>query len=126
MTIVPLHPLVILLLTTGAVLGCGTLVGPCNILKINCIQKTSAISNAKVLDALEQQGRAAGLLDFIITTNLSQLGVNVLYTLLNCPLVSVNPTMVSKFSTLNTHLENSTQCEANPRKICYKLHLTVS
>ncbi|KAJ1349284.1 hypothetical protein KIN20_004773 [Parelaphostrongylus tenuis] len=45
-----------------------------------------------VLDVLEQQGRAAGLPDFVITTILSQLGINVLYTPLPCPVVSVNPT----------------------------------
>ncbi|KAJ1364951.1 hypothetical protein KIN20_025148 [Parelaphostrongylus tenuis] len=45
-----------------------------------------------VLDVLEQQGRAAGLPDFVITTILSQLGINVHYTPLSCPVVSVNPT----------------------------------
>ncbi|KAJ1351137.1 hypothetical protein KIN20_007090 [Parelaphostrongylus tenuis] len=44
-----------------------------------------------VLDVLEQQGRAAGLPDFVIITIMSQLGVNVLYTPLNCPLISVDP-----------------------------------
>ncbi|KAJ1369619.1 hypothetical protein KIN20_031108 [Parelaphostrongylus tenuis] len=38
-----------------------------------------------VLDVLEQQGRAAGLPDAIITIILGQLAVNVLYTPLNCP-----------------------------------------
>ncbi|KAJ1356576.1 hypothetical protein KIN20_014306 [Parelaphostrongylus tenuis] len=46
-----------------------------------------------VLDVLEQQGRAAGLLDFVITTILGQVGINVLYTPLPCPLVSANPMM---------------------------------
>ncbi|KAJ1356537.1 hypothetical protein KIN20_014268 [Parelaphostrongylus tenuis] len=44
----------------------------------------------QVLDVLEQQGRAAGLPDFVVTTILSQLGMNVLYTPLPCPVVSVN------------------------------------
>ncbi|KAJ1356270.1 hypothetical protein KIN20_013950 [Parelaphostrongylus tenuis] len=44
-----------------------------------------------VLDVLEQQGRAAGLPDFAITTILGQLGINVLYTSLPCPKVSVDP-----------------------------------
>ncbi|KAJ1369114.1 hypothetical protein KIN20_030511, partial [Parelaphostrongylus tenuis] len=52
-----------------------------------------------VLDVLEQQGRAAGLPDFVITTILGQLGVNVLYTSLPCPLVSVSPNAPSKFPT---------------------------
>ncbi|KAJ1350697.1 hypothetical protein KIN20_006560 [Parelaphostrongylus tenuis] len=45
----------------------------------------------KVLDVLEQQGRAAGLPDFVITTILGQLGINVLYAPLPCPVVSVDP-----------------------------------
>ncbi|KAJ1355253.1 hypothetical protein KIN20_012585 [Parelaphostrongylus tenuis] len=44
-----------------------------------------------VIDVLEQQGRAAGLPDAIITTILSQLGVNVLYTPLQCHLVKISP-----------------------------------
>ncbi|KAJ1346976.1 hypothetical protein KIN20_001912 [Parelaphostrongylus tenuis] len=44
-----------------------------------------------VLDVLEQQGRAAGLPDSVITTILGQLGINVLYTPLPCPKVSVKP-----------------------------------
>ncbi|KAJ1361635.1 hypothetical protein KIN20_020928 [Parelaphostrongylus tenuis] len=38
-----------------------------------------------VLDVLEQQGRAAGLPDFAITTILGQLDMNVLYAPLPCP-----------------------------------------
>ncbi|KAJ1356542.1 hypothetical protein KIN20_014272 [Parelaphostrongylus tenuis] len=45
-----------------------------------------------VHDVLEQQGRAAGLPDFVITTILGQLGINVFYTPLPCPKVSVDPT----------------------------------
>ncbi|KAJ1369506.1 hypothetical protein KIN20_030984 [Parelaphostrongylus tenuis] len=45
-----------------------------------------------VLNVLEQQGRAAGLPDFVIATILGQLGINVLYIPLSCPKVSVNPT----------------------------------
>ncbi|KAJ1351515.1 hypothetical protein KIN20_007536 [Parelaphostrongylus tenuis] len=52
---------------------------------------TEAAVRAQVLDVLEQQGRAAGLPDFVITTILSQLGINVLYTPLPCPVVFVNP-----------------------------------
>ncbi|KAJ1351365.1 hypothetical protein KIN20_007356, partial [Parelaphostrongylus tenuis] len=45
-----------------------------------------------VFDVLEQQGRAAGLPDFIIMSILDQLKVNISYTPLECPLVSINPT----------------------------------
>ncbi|KAJ1362637.1 hypothetical protein KIN20_022258 [Parelaphostrongylus tenuis] len=44
-----------------------------------------------VHDILEQQGQAAGLPDFVITTILGQLGIEILYTPLSCPKVSVNP-----------------------------------
>ncbi|KAJ1355257.1 hypothetical protein KIN20_012589 [Parelaphostrongylus tenuis] len=62
-----------------------------------------------VLDVLEQQGRAAGLPDFVITTILSQLGINVLYTPLPCPKVSVNPSGNSKYSTFSIHYKDYTQ-----------------
>ncbi|KAJ1369509.1 hypothetical protein KIN20_030987 [Parelaphostrongylus tenuis] len=39
------------------------------------------------IDVLEQQGRVAGLHDFVITTILGQLGISVLYTPLPCPKV---------------------------------------
>ncbi|KAJ1353065.1 hypothetical protein KIN20_009610 [Parelaphostrongylus tenuis] len=44
-----------------------------------------------VLDVLEQQGRAAGLPDAIIATILSLLGVNVLYTPMQCHKVMISP-----------------------------------
>ncbi|KAJ1349283.1 hypothetical protein KIN20_004772 [Parelaphostrongylus tenuis] len=120
---VPLHLLLIFLLTTGAVLGCGTLPAASRTWRFNVTGfslpvamtfSTEAAARAQVpqispnsgsaealvkrliiqgvLDVLEQQGRAAGLPDFVITTILSQLGINVLYTPLPCPVVSVNPT----------------------------------
>ncbi|KAJ1346980.1 hypothetical protein KIN20_001914 [Parelaphostrongylus tenuis] len=52
---------------------------------------TDAAAQAQVLDVLEQQGQAAGLPDSVITTILGQLGINVLYKSLPCPMVSVNP-----------------------------------
>ncbi|KAJ1360655.1 hypothetical protein KIN20_019685 [Parelaphostrongylus tenuis] len=45
-----------------------------------------------VYDVLEQQGRAAGLPDFIIRTILNQLSVNITYTPLECERVVANPT----------------------------------
>ncbi|KAJ1350695.1 hypothetical protein KIN20_006558 [Parelaphostrongylus tenuis] len=48
-----------------------------------------------VHDVLEQQGRAAGLPDAIITIILGQLAINVLYTPLNCPLAKVDSTAQS-------------------------------
>ncbi|KAJ1351519.1 hypothetical protein KIN20_007542 [Parelaphostrongylus tenuis] len=44
----------------------------------------------RIVDLLEQQGRAAGLQDAQIEPILDQLGVNVLYTPLNSPLAMVN------------------------------------
>ncbi|KAJ1350253.1 hypothetical protein KIN20_005995 [Parelaphostrongylus tenuis] len=79
---VPTRSLPILLLATGAVLGCGTV-------PAEAFVKRLIIQG--VLDVLEQQGRAAGLPDSVITTILGQLGINVLYTPLPCPKVSVDP-----------------------------------
>ncbi|KAJ1360657.1 hypothetical protein KIN20_019687 [Parelaphostrongylus tenuis] len=45
-----------------------------------------------VYDVLERQGRAAGLPDYIITTILNQLTVNINYTPLECKRVVANPT----------------------------------
>ncbi|KAJ1356586.1 hypothetical protein KIN20_014317 [Parelaphostrongylus tenuis] len=122
---VPTSSLLILLLATGAVLGCGTVPGGAaasrtwrfNVtgfsLPVAMAFSTDAAARAQapqispnsgsaeafvkrliiqgVLNVLEQQGRAAGLPDFVITTILGQLGINVLYTPLPCPKVSVNP-----------------------------------
>ncbi|KAJ1360327.1 hypothetical protein KIN20_019263 [Parelaphostrongylus tenuis] len=44
-----------------------------------------------VFDVLEQQGRAAGLPDFMITSILNQLTVNINYTPLDCKRVEVSP-----------------------------------
>ncbi|KAJ1356533.1 hypothetical protein KIN20_014264 [Parelaphostrongylus tenuis] len=122
---VPTRSLLILLLATGAVLGCGTISGgPAasrtwrfNVtgfsLPVAMAFSTDAAARARVpqispnsgsseafvkrliiqgvLDVLEQQGRAAGLPDFAITTILGQLGINVIYTPLPCPKVSVDP-----------------------------------
>ncbi|KAJ1361497.1 hypothetical protein KIN20_020762 [Parelaphostrongylus tenuis] len=44
-----------------------------------------------VYDVLEQQGRAAGLQDLIMTTILNQLTVNITYTPLECKRVAANP-----------------------------------
>ncbi|KAJ1351321.1 hypothetical protein KIN20_007307 [Parelaphostrongylus tenuis] len=111
----PTHRLLIFLLTTGAVLGCGTLPAAPRTWSINVtgfslpvamafsadaaaraqvpqISPNSGSAGAFVLDVLEQQGRAAGLPDFVITTILSQLGINVQYTPLSCPVVSISPT----------------------------------
>ncbi|KAJ1353544.1 hypothetical protein KIN20_010189 [Parelaphostrongylus tenuis] len=44
-----------------------------------------------VFDVLEQQGRAAGLPDFIITSILNQITVNITYAPLECKRVVVNP-----------------------------------
>ncbi|KAJ1358057.1 hypothetical protein KIN20_016363 [Parelaphostrongylus tenuis] len=126
---VPPNPLLIFLLTTGAVLGCGTLPAASRTWRFNVTGfslpvamafSTHAAERAQVpqisaqfrftqaflkrliiqgvLDVLEQQGRAAGLPDFVITTILSQLGINVLYTPLPCPVVSVNPPVPGKSS----------------------------
>ncbi|KAJ1362639.1 hypothetical protein KIN20_022261 [Parelaphostrongylus tenuis] len=119
---VPTHPLLIFMLTTGAVLGCGTVPAASRTWRFNVtgfslpvamafstdvaaraqvpqISPNSGSAEAfvkrlitqGVLDVLEQQGRAAGLPDFAITTILNQLGINILYTPLPCPKVSVNP-----------------------------------
>ncbi|KAJ1361512.1 hypothetical protein KIN20_020785, partial [Parelaphostrongylus tenuis] len=45
-----------------------------------------------VYDVLERQGRAAGLPDYIVTTILNQLTVNITYTPLECKRVVANPT----------------------------------
>ncbi|KAJ1360305.1 hypothetical protein KIN20_019237 [Parelaphostrongylus tenuis] len=45
-----------------------------------------------VYDILERQGRSSGLPDFIITTILNQLIVNITYTPLECKRVKANPT----------------------------------
>ncbi|KAJ1356548.1 hypothetical protein KIN20_014278 [Parelaphostrongylus tenuis] len=95
---VPPNPLLILLLTTGAVLGCGTLPAASRTWRFNVTGfslpvamafSADAAARAQVLDVLEQQGRAAGLPDFVTTTILGQLGINVLYTPLSCPVVSL-------------------------------------
>ncbi|KAJ1356269.1 hypothetical protein KIN20_013949 [Parelaphostrongylus tenuis] len=103
------------LMTTGAVLRCGTLPGNMRTWRLNVTGfslpvamafSTDAAARAQVpqispnsgsaeafvkrliiqgvLDVFEQQGRAAGLPDFVITTILGQLGINVLYTPLSC------------------------------------------
>ncbi|KAJ1356546.1 hypothetical protein KIN20_014276 [Parelaphostrongylus tenuis] len=88
------------LLTTGAVLGCGTVPAASRTWRFNVTGfslpvamafSTDAAAWAQVLDVLEQHGRAAGLPDYVITTILDQLGINVLYTPLPCPKVSVSP-----------------------------------
>ncbi|KAJ1358051.1 hypothetical protein KIN20_016357 [Parelaphostrongylus tenuis] len=120
---VPPNPLLIFLLTTDAVLGCGTVPVASRTWRFNVTGfslpvamafSTDAAERAQVpqilpnsdsaeafvkrliiqgvLDVLEQQGRAAGLPDFLITTILSQLGISVLYSPLPCPVVSVDPT----------------------------------
>ncbi|KAJ1361624.1 hypothetical protein KIN20_020919 [Parelaphostrongylus tenuis] len=97
---VPTHPFLIFLLTTGAVLGCGTVPAASRTWRFNVTGfslpvamafSTDAAAWAQVLDVLEQHGRAAGLPDYVITTILDQLGINVLYTPLPCPKVSVSP-----------------------------------
>ncbi|KAJ1353541.1 hypothetical protein KIN20_010185 [Parelaphostrongylus tenuis] len=45
-----------------------------------------------VFDVLEQQGRAAGLPEFMITSVLNQLTVNINYSPLDCRRVEVSPT----------------------------------
>ncbi|KAJ1350258.1 hypothetical protein KIN20_006000 [Parelaphostrongylus tenuis] len=129
---VPPHLLLIFLLTTGAVLGCGTLPGgpaasrtwrfnvtgfslPVAMafstdaaaraqvpqisphsgsaeafVKHLITQGVSSIFLEKCFDVLEQQGRTAGLPDFVTTTILGQLGINVLYTPLPVLRFSVN------------------------------------
>ncbi|KAJ1356578.1 hypothetical protein KIN20_014309 [Parelaphostrongylus tenuis] len=116
---VPTRSLLIVLPTTGAVLRCGTVPGgPAQIPPISASSKTWRINatgfglpvvrafstdaaahaqvprfhRIQVLDALKKQGRAAGLSDFVITTISCQLGINVFYTPLSCPKVSVYPT----------------------------------
>ncbi|KAJ1356571.1 hypothetical protein KIN20_014301 [Parelaphostrongylus tenuis] len=119
---VPTRSLPILLLATGAVLGCGTVPAASRTwrfhvtgfsLPVAMAFSADAAARAQVpqispnsgsaeafvkrliiqgvLDVLEQQGRAAGLPDFAITTILGQLSINVLYTPLPCPKVSVDP-----------------------------------
>ncbi|KAJ1361633.1 hypothetical protein KIN20_020926 [Parelaphostrongylus tenuis] len=134
---VPAHPLLSFLLTTGAVLGCGTVPGgPAasrtwrfNVtgfsLPVAMAFSTDAAARAQVpqispninlaeafvkrliiqgvLDVLEQQGRAAGLPDSVVTNILGQLGINVLYTPLPCPVVSINPpAMVNRDANMMT------------------------
>ncbi|KAJ1356528.1 hypothetical protein KIN20_014259 [Parelaphostrongylus tenuis] len=122
---VPTRSLPILLLATGAVLGCGTVPAASRTwrfhvtgfsLPVAMAFSTDAAARAQVpqispnsgsaeafvkrliiqgvLDVLEQQGRAAGLPDSVITTILGQLGINVLYTPLPCPKVSVDPSQM--------------------------------
>ncbi|KAJ1358050.1 hypothetical protein KIN20_016356 [Parelaphostrongylus tenuis] len=126
---VPKRSLLIFLLSTGAVLGCGTLPGGPGSMRtwrfnvtgfslpvamaFSTMQQRGTGSpdftefrfsrsireasySTRVHDVLEQQGRAAGLPDFVITTILGQVGINVLYTPLPCPLVSVNPNGLAK------------------------------
>ncbi|KAJ1360661.1 hypothetical protein KIN20_019690 [Parelaphostrongylus tenuis] len=52
-----------------------------------------------VFDVLEQQGRAAGLSEFIITSILNQLTVNITYTPLECKNLAVNP--MNEIMTMN-------------------------
>ncbi|KAJ1361964.1 hypothetical protein KIN20_021362 [Parelaphostrongylus tenuis] len=47
-----------------------------------------------VFDVLEQQGRGAGLPDFVISSILNQLTVSITYTPLECKNVAVNPTVM--------------------------------
>ncbi|KAJ1356565.1 hypothetical protein KIN20_014295 [Parelaphostrongylus tenuis] len=115
MTKVPTHSLLIFMLITGAVLGCGTVPAASRTWRFNVTGFSLPVAMAFSADAAaraqvpqiyqiqfqqkhscptfwKRQGRAAGLLDFVITTILDQLGINVLYTPLPCPKVSVNPT----------------------------------
>ncbi|KAJ1360308.1 hypothetical protein KIN20_019241 [Parelaphostrongylus tenuis] len=68
----------------------------------------------KVLDVLEQQGRAAGLPDFTITSILNQLSVNIAYTPLECKRVEVIP-MAAIDSKLSTYKVRSSEswCDFN-------------
>ncbi|KAJ1369477.1 hypothetical protein KIN20_030950 [Parelaphostrongylus tenuis] len=153
---VPTRSLLIFLLSTDAVLGCGTLPGSMRTWRFNVTGfslpvamafSTDAAARAQVPqispnsgsaeafvkrlivqgvhDVLEQQGRAAGLPDFVITNILSQLGIKVLYTPLSCPKVSVNPTRPSKFSNFQHPLRRLHAIRPNPIKDYLMISLTL-
>ncbi|KAJ1356566.1 hypothetical protein KIN20_014296 [Parelaphostrongylus tenuis] len=106
----PPHRLQVFLLTTGAVLGCGTLpvktayvdfllptqFHPRRMFASEQISPNSRSAEAFVnrLIIQDQQERAAGLPDFVRTTILGQLGIKVFYTPLSYPAVSVDPVMM--------------------------------
>ncbi|KAJ1364273.1 hypothetical protein KIN20_024331 [Parelaphostrongylus tenuis] len=98
---IPPHLLLIFLLTTAAVLGCGTLpvcqwqwrfsTNAAARAQVTQISPNSGSPEAFVKRLIIQGGRAAGLPDSVITIILGQLAINVLYTPLSCPVVSVSP-----------------------------------
>ncbi|KAJ1366045.1 hypothetical protein KIN20_026560 [Parelaphostrongylus tenuis] len=72
-----------------------------------------------VFDVLEQQGRAAGLSDFIITSILNQLNVTINYTPLECKDVAVNHAMPAEEIRGNQFTAHSTNSKCEISKCSY-------
>ncbi|KAJ1369462.1 hypothetical protein KIN20_030931 [Parelaphostrongylus tenuis] len=149
---VPARLLLIPLLTSSAVLGCGTLPGGATAMGSRTFNVTgfslpvsmtysmapsaaaqavgisTSVDAAKafvmrtimqaVFDVLEQQGRAAGLPDFIIAAILNQLDVTINYTPLECKDVEVNKANLDQRIRLNMMMPKCIIFDSTVTAIC--------